>query len=362
MKPFPVARLKTKPKNAFQLQQNISLIGRKDLTNLLRAFVTPTPKGRMVGTPGQLEARNLLKELIDIVSKGKGNLKVDRFEPKIDLAIQKVEKDFKNNIANLYKKTHENYELGRRYKDSFISYIKKNKGTEGRNFIWEKMGTTHPDEVLIIVAHYDTLGIDGKDKVNSSIASPGADDNGSGVAVALQLIQLFSRMELPRTLKVVFLDWEELGNLGSYAFVNQYKKEFQRKKVLGFLNLEMLGHDSRAKDQTKRHYNMKSYFRKPGSDLHERELAFLTDFLKKGKSIESRISFEPIGNSYAHSGDLKVWDSSLIGATLSQNWEDDFNKGRNHGPNDFVETLNFNTLYSSYRFIAGGVGRLLFSL
>jgi hypothetical protein len=107
---------------------------------------------------------------------------------------------------------------------------------------------------------------------------------------------------------------------------------------------------------------MKSYYRRPGSDLHEREKAFLEDFLKKGKSIESRLSFEPVGNSFAHSGDLKVWAPSLIGATLSQNWEDDFNKGRNHNSNDFVETLNFNTLYSSFRFIAGGIGKLLFSL
>ena len=362
MKPFPVALLKTKPSNVFQLQQNISLVGRKDVTNLLRAFLEPTPKGRMVGTPGQKVARTTLKELIDQASMGRGTLKIDPFVPKVRLAIKKVEDDFQRNVANLFKKTHASYEKGRRFKDSFISYLKKNKGVEGRNFIWEKMGTKHPEEVLILTAHYDTLGIDEFDKVSAKVSSPGADDNGSGVTIALQLIQLFSRMELPRTLKIVFLDWEELGHLGSYAYVKKYKEELKKKKVLGVLNLVMLGHDSKAKDQTKRYYNMKSYFRKPGTPLHEKERTFLETFLQKGKSIESRISFDPIGNSFPHTGDIRVWDDSLLGATLSQNWEEDFNKSRNHSPNDFAETLNFNTLYSSFRFIAGGVGRLLFSL
>lgn len=362
MEPFPVALLKTNPKNVFQLQQNISLVGRSDLTKILRAFVLASPSGRMVGTPGQKVARETLKEMIDKASMGQGTLKIDPFDANIDIAIKRMEDDFQQNVANLYKKTNASYEKGRRFKDSFVSYLNANKGVEGRNFIWEKIGKTHPNEVLMIVAHYDTLGINEKDKVDGKVSSPGADDNGSGVAIALQLIQLFSRMELPRTLKVVFLDWEELGNLGSYAFVKKYQKEFKERKVLGYINLNMLGHDSKTQDQTKKNYNMRSYYRKPGLVHFEKEKKFVEDFLNKGKSVEVRISFTPIGNSFPHSGDLKLWDENLIGATFSQNWEEDFNKDRNHSPNDFVETLNFNTLYSSFRFIAGGVGKLLFSL
>lgn len=360
-KSFPVALLKSKPKNKFELQKNIDLVGRPELTSLLREFVTATPKGRMVGTPGQKVARETLKALIDTLSSGNGVLKIDPFKPKVERAISNIQKNFEENVSKTLKVTNPTYQKARRYKDSFISYANLYKGEEGRNLVWEKMGTTHPNEVVVVLAHYDTLSVNDGDRIDPKVVSPGADDNGSGVAIALQLIQIFSRMEIPRTLRVVFLDWEELGNLGSLAFVERYREEYKKKKLLGFVNLEMLGHDSRTEDQTKKNGNMRSYYRRPGSPLFNEEQAFVQQFLKDGKSIESHVKFTPIGNSYPHSGSLSQWEEGMIGITFSQNWEEDYNKSRNHGPNDFVETLNFTTLHSSYRFIAAGLGRLIFS-
>lgn len=360
-KSFPIALLKTQPKNIFELQKNIDLVGRPELTSLLREFVNSTPKGRMVGTSGQKVARETLKTLIDTLSAGKGVLKVDPFKPNVGKAIANIQKNFDVNVSKTLKVTNPAYQKARRFKDSFASYANLYKAEEGRNLVWEKMGKTHPNEVVVVLAHYDTLSVNEDDRIDAKVASPGADDNGSGVAIALQLIQIFSRMEIPRTLRVVFLDWEELGNLGSLAFVERYRGEYQKKKLLGFVNLEMLGHDSRTEDQTKKNGNMRSYYRRPGSPLFNEEKAFVEKFLKNGKSIESHVKFTPIGNSYHHSGSLSQWEEGMIGITLSQNWEEDYNKSRNHGPNDFVETLNFRTLHNSYRFIAAGVGRLIFS-
>lgn len=361
IKPFPIAKLKERPKNIFELERNLSLIKRKDLFQLLRDFIATTSEGRMVGTRGQKTAREVLKKLIDGLTHGKGTLKVDAFLPKVSKAIDKIENDFKLNIANHLKPKEPEYQRSKRFKESFISYLKENKATEGRNLIWEKRGNEFPEEILIILAHYDTLGVNKQDQVDASIASPGADDNGTGVVLALKLIQLFSRMDIPRTLRVVFLDWEELGSLGSLAFVKRYQAEFKNKKVLGYINLEMLGHDSRGLDQTKKFFNMRSYYRRPGSPLFEKEKAFLEDFLKKGRGIEKGIKFTPVGNSHPHSGSLGQWDSSLIGATFSQNWEEDFNLKGNHNSNDFIETLNLKTYYRAFRFIAAATGRLIFS-
>jgi hypothetical protein len=49
-----------------------------------------------------------------------------------------------------------------------------------------------------------------------------------------------------------------------------------------------------------------------------------------------------------------------MGGTFSQNWEDDFNPKFYQTPQDTPETLNHQTLYSSYQYLGGAVlGTLL---
>src|SRR5688572_30030738 len=56
----------------------------------------------------------------------------------------------------------------------------------------ERRGTTHPGEIVLIGAHYDTVP-----------STPGADDNASGVAVLLALAEVFVRAEPQKTLRLV---------------------------------------------------------------------------------------------------------------------------------------------------------------
>ena len=58
-------------------------------------------------------------------------------------------------------------------------------GQDYRNIIATRRGTRLPEQRLLLVAHYDTVA-----------ASPGADDNASGVAVMLELAKLFQRLLL----------------------------------------------------------------------------------------------------------------------------------------------------------------------
>ncbi|MHC4624079.1 MAG: M28 family peptidase, partial [Planctomycetota bacterium] len=57
----------------------------------------------------------------------------------------------------------------------------------------EITGSTQPDEIIIIGAHYDTVP-----------ESPGANDNASGVAAALALARRFANQTPARTLRFVF--------------------------------------------------------------------------------------------------------------------------------------------------------------
>jgi len=68
--------------------------------------------------------------------------------------------------------------------------------------------------------------------------SPGANDNGSAIAVCLELLQrnktnTFNNIDL----QVFFFDEEETGLKGSQAFVN----EFGINDLIGLLNLELVG-------------------------------------------------------------------------------------------------------------------------
>jgi Zn-dependent M28 family amino/carboxypeptidase len=81
---------------------------------------------------------------------------------------------------------------------------------KGVNVIGTLTGTTRPDEIVIVSAHYDTIP-------NSN----GADDNASGVAGVLETARLLSGARYDRTLVVACWDQEEPALYGSYVYANQ---------------------------------------------------------------------------------------------------------------------------------------------
>jgi Zn-dependent M28 family amino/carboxypeptidase len=94
----------------------------------------------------------------------------------------------------------------------------KSERVQSRNVIAKLPGKTHPDETIMLAAHWDTFGIGEPDAQGRKIR-PGANDDGLGIAGVLELARAFSRAPRPeRTL--VFAAWtaEESGLLGSETF------------------------------------------------------------------------------------------------------------------------------------------------
>jgi hypothetical protein len=89
--------------------------------------------------------------------------------------------------------------------------------------------------VVIIGAHYDNGGRD----ENGAIL-PGANDNGSGVAVMMEIARVFSIGVRPRW-SVLFVAWsgEEEGLYGSEAYAEH--PYFPLDKTIAYLNLDMVG-------------------------------------------------------------------------------------------------------------------------
>jgi Zn-dependent M28 family amino/carboxypeptidase len=82
---------------------------------------------------------------------------------------------------------------------------------------------------IVIGGHFDSVA-----------AGPGANDNGSGTAVALELARVLAQSNTPFTLKFVGFDAEEIGLLGSRHYVEQLS-EAERRSIVAMVNLDMVG-------------------------------------------------------------------------------------------------------------------------
>lgn len=118
----------------------------------------------------------------------------------------------------------------------YISQVLKTNGwspvlqsfDNGVNVIAKRSGTDPNAGTILVGAHYDTVK-----------GSPGADDNGSGVATVLEVARLLGKIKTPRSLQVAFFDGEELGLKGSIAF-NTNKANLT--DIKGAIILDMIGY------------------------------------------------------------------------------------------------------------------------
>ncbi len=112
----------------------------------------------------------------------------------------------------------------------------ESRGKPVRNIIAEKPGNSIPDEIVLVGAHYDSVQ-----------GSPGANDNGSGVAALLELARLLADREFPRTVRfVAFVNEEppfsystEMGSL-----INAQAARDRGDRIQAMLALETIGYYS----------------------------------------------------------------------------------------------------------------------
>lgn len=83
--------------------------------------------------------------------------------------------------------------------------------------------------VYIVDAHYDTV-----------INSPGADDNGSGVAGFMEIARVLSGLCFQNQIRFIGFDQEEPGLIGSLHYVGNYLDTLET--IGGVFNFEMIGY------------------------------------------------------------------------------------------------------------------------
>jgi Zn-dependent M28 family amino/carboxypeptidase len=138
------------------------------------------------------------------------------------------------NFPNVYRAAtyieHRLHDLG--YQVVSQEFSARNRSY--RNLEATLAGTTRPQEVIVVGAHYDTAE-----------DAPGADDNASGVAGVLELARAFAQARQSRAIRFVFFPNEEppsfpTADMGSRHYATAARA--RNDQIVGMLSIESIGY------------------------------------------------------------------------------------------------------------------------
>jgi len=189
--------------------KGLASINKEDAERYIYILADDSLEGRKAGEPGGLKAAEYIRG--ELKSIGIKPWKKDYFQPFKSASFRSTTNEMRN----------------------VLGYI------PGKN----------ANEVVIVGAHYDHLGIRKTPVDNDSIYN-GADDNASGVAAVLQIAKAFMASEQKPERTVIFALWdgEEMGLLGSFHFVEDYYENIPipltaAPEIKSYINCDMIGRD-----------------------------------------------------------------------------------------------------------------------
>lgn len=107
-------------------------------------------------------------------------------------------------------------------------------GVSMRNVVATQVGTTYPDSIFVVCAHYDSTS------EHPTTSAPGADDNASGTVAVQTVAQLLAPMSFEYTIKYICFTAEEVGIVGSARYAEDARQS--GLAIVGALNFDMLGY------------------------------------------------------------------------------------------------------------------------
>lgn len=208
-----------------------------ELKDMLYTYASDEFEGRETGELGQKKAVNYIKEQYQ----------------KMGIASPLGEDDYFQEIPASY----------------FMGSAK-----ESENVIAYIEGSEKPEEVVIISAHLDHIGVSKNGDINN-----GADDDGSGTVAILEIAEAFkiasNKGKGPkRTIVFLHVTGEEMGLYGS-KYYTDIDPVFPLKNTVADLNIDMIGRvDSK-------HEGKANYLYLIGSDKLSKELHDLSESVNK---------------------------------------------------------------------------------
>jgi Zn-dependent M28 family amino/carboxypeptidase len=207
-------------------------------------------------------------------------------------------------------------------------------------------GTDKKDELLVVTAHYDHIGINPLlegDQINN-----GADDDGSGTVAVMELAEAFVQAKKDghgprRSILFMTVTGEEKGLLGS-----QYYSEnpvFPLASTVANLNIDMIG---RVDDK---HQNNPNYIYLIGTDMLSSELHQLSEETAKTYAPNLEIDYtyndkDDPNRFYYRSDHYNFAKHNIPVIFYFNGTHEDY-----HGPGDEVEKIHFEKMEAISRLI-----------
>jgi len=243
--------------------------------------------------------------------KCEGNWKGDPLEKKMKMEFIEIKKSMEPDIEYLqnlgprnsendtsYRQLRQCEEWIRQRWESQGYTVKKQtfsyKGKEYSNLEIEIKGRIAPSEIIIVSAQYDTLP-----------DSPGANNNGSGMAILFQLSRLLKNHTPDRTLRLLnFVNEEDpfFGTemMGSYQYA---KRSHQRREnILVMLSLDTLGIYKEEPGSQKLPFPFKMFYPDRGNFL-----AFIGNLSSRKYMIEATRGFKKGCSFPIEAGAVPEW-------------------------------------------------------
>jgi Zn-dependent M28 family amino/carboxypeptidase len=212
-----------------------------------------------------------------------------------------------------------------------IKAAKKSEDFTTENVLGYLEGSDKKDEVLVLSAHYDHIGVIGGEVHN------GADDDGSGTVTVLEMAQAFIKAKAEghgprRSILFLCVTGEEKGLLGSEYYTDH--PIFPLEQTVADLNIDMVGRTDKD-HEGKGDYVYVIGSDKLSSELHEIVLNSNEKYTKMDLDFRFNDPEDP-NRFYYRSDHYNFAKHKVPVAFFFNGVHDDY-----HGPGDEVEKIEF---------------------
>lgn len=281
----------------------------------------------VVQAPSQVYGQIFNPEYADIVAKCSYDSLLNDLKYFDSLGVKEMETEAVAETMHWIQKRYTR--LG--YTDIVIDPFER-QGIKGENIIITKQGIKYPDQYLVVDAHYDTK------------RGPGANDNGSGTVILLELARLLKDVETNYSIKFIHFSGEEDGLWGSQHYVRSVAVPDSLDLTL-ILNIDQVGGVAGDLNNTivceRDEGNLVPFNDSPSADA--------TDYLAKCVGLYSDLNTTI---SYAYGSDYMPFEAE--GYVITGFYEDNVSPF-GHTPSDTWENTDPEFLHQMGRASLGAV-------
>lgn len=201
----------------------------------------------------------------------------------------------------------------------------------GRNVVAELPGHELRDEVVLLVAHADSISdVDEEDEEGPA---PGVDDNASGCAALLEMARIMRSGRFPRTIRFLFTMGEEQGYLGAQAYARRVTE------LEAVLNLDMISYSTATRLPAP--CRVKTRNRSEDPEGYRADLPLARTFLEVVETygLDDRLAPELTDDGDELGDQVAFWERGVRAAWIIEDDQDDWNENY-HSGEDSLENAN----------------------